>query len=71
MSSTTLDNISNRHVTVLYERVFKRRGHTKAIGAVARHLAEATYSVLKKREEYRDPRLNRVFANGGISAPLS
>ena len=61
----------NRHVTVLYERIWKRRGHTTAIGAVARHLAESTYSVLKKREEYRDPRLNRVFANGGISAPVS
>jgi retron-type reverse transcriptase len=31
-----------------------RRGHQKAIGAVARHLAEATYWVLKKKELYRE-----------------
>jgi hypothetical protein len=35
-----------RHVSRLYERVARRKGHQKAIGAVARHLAEATYWVL-------------------------
>jgi len=59
------------HVTVLYNRIHAKRGHFTAIGAVARHLAEATYWVLKKREPYRDPRLSRVFADGGISAYLS
>jgi hypothetical protein len=46
-----------RHVSQLYERVARRKGHPKAIGAVARHLAEATYWVLTKREPYREPRL--------------
>ena len=32
-----------RHVSRLYERIARRKGHSKAIGAVARHLAEATY----------------------------
>jgi len=32
-----------RHVHRLYERVVRRKGHQKAIGAVARHLAGATY----------------------------
>jgi transposase len=45
----------NRHVSLLYDRVRKRRGHQKAICAVARHLAEATYWVLTKREPYREP----------------
>ncbi len=45
-----------RHTSRLYERVRKRRGHQKAIGAVARHLAEAAYWVLTKREPYREPR---------------
>ncbi len=49
-----------RHVSVLYERVARRRGHQKAIGAVARHLAEATYWILTRREPYRDPRAPRV-----------
>jgi len=45
----------NRHVSRLYNRVSKRRGHHQAIGAVARHLAEAAYWVLTKREPYRAP----------------
>jgi len=44
-----------RHVSRLYDRVKRRRGHPKAIGAVGRHLAEATYWMLTKHEPYRDP----------------
>jgi transposase len=44
-----------RHVSRLYERVKRRRGHPKAIGAVGQHLAEATYWMLTKGEPYRDP----------------
>lgn len=51
-----------RHVSRLYERVKRRRGHPKAIGAVGRHLAEATYWILKKQEPYRDPAVDRVQA---------
>ena len=46
-----------RHASRLYERIAKRKGHSKAIGAVARHLAEATFHVLTRREPYRDPAL--------------
>lgn len=49
-----------RHVSRLYGRLLSRRGHAKAIGAVARHLAEATYQVLTRREGYRDPALGRT-----------
>jgi len=49
-----------RHVSRLYERVKRRRGHPKAIGAVGRHLAEATYWMLKKQEPYRDPATDRA-----------
>ena len=48
-----------QHVSRLYERVKRRRGHQKAIGAVGRHLAEATYWMLKKKEAYRDPATDR------------
>lgn len=44
-----------RHVSRLYEHLARRRGHPKAIGAVARHLVEATYWMLTKREAYREP----------------
>jgi len=49
-----------RHVSRLYERVKRQRGHPKAIGAVGRHLAEATYWMLKNREPYRDPATDRA-----------
>ena len=45
----------DRHVSRLYLRIRKRRGHFKAIGAVMRHLAEATYHILNKMEPYREP----------------
>jgi len=51
-----------RHVSRLYERVQRRRGHPKAIGAVGRHLAEATYWILTKHEPYRDPATDRAAA---------
>ena len=44
-----------RHVSRLYARIQQRKGHAKAVGAVARHLVEASYWILTKREPYREP----------------
>ncbi len=44
-----------RHVSQLYFRLRARKGHSKAVGAVARHLAEAAFHVLSGQQEYRDP----------------
>lgn len=44
-----------RHVSQLYFRLRQRKGHAKAVGAVARHLAEAAFHVLSRHEGYRDP----------------
>jgi transposase len=44
-----------RHVSRLYDGIKARRGHGKAIVAVARHLAEASFWMLKKGESYREP----------------
>jgi hypothetical protein len=57
----------HRHVSRLYERIARRKGHPKAIGAVARHLAEATFWLLRKQEVYREPR-RQPFRRQGISA---
>jgi len=57
-----------RHITKLYTRIKARKDRPKAIGAVARHLAEATYHVWNKGEPYRDPSLNKVLSTGGVSA---
>ena len=48
-----------RHVSQLYRRVRQRKGHAKAIGAVARHLAEAAFHVLRGKQMYQDPSLGR------------
>jgi transposase len=45
----------NKHVIQLYERIRQRKGHAVAVGAVARHLAEAAYWMLKKNQPYREP----------------
>jgi transposase len=47
--------LANHHIGRLYRRVKKRKSHAVAIGAVARHLAEATYWILTKGEPYREP----------------
>jgi transposase len=49
----------DRHVSQLYRRLRQRKGHPKAIGAVARHLAEATFHLLRGKQMYRDPALGR------------
>jgi len=49
-----------RHVVRLYERVKERTNmHGKATMAVARHLAEASYWILKKQESYQEPHSRR------------
>jgi transposase len=53
-----------RHTSRPYERVARRRGHQKAIGAVARHLSEAAYWILARKEDYRKPGL----AQGSVNA---
>ena len=64
----TRGRMARRHVSRLYERVARRKGHAKAIGAVARHLAEATYWMLSKGEVYREPTASGRVRPRGISA---
>lgn len=53
------------HVSQLYRRLRGRKGHHKAIGAVARHLAEAAFHVLRRKQMYRDPGLGRGRTSPG------
>ncbi len=43
------------HLDGLYHRLAPGKGHGRAIVAVARHLAEASYWVLRKRQPYKAP----------------
>lgn len=47
---------AERHSVRLYLRLRQHKGHAKAVVAVARHLAEAAFWVLKKDEPYREPK---------------
>jgi len=47
----------DRHVSQRYRMLKQRKGHGKAIVAVARHLAEATWHVWNQNKVYRDPAL--------------
>jgi transposase len=65
-------HLAGRHVVRLYQRVRRKRNYQKAVVAVARHLAEAAYWILKKQEVYREPQPKRkTELKPAISATLS
>jgi transposase len=49
--------LPNRHVSQIYNRIRLKSGHAKAVGAVGRHLAEASYWILTKDVDYKEPGL--------------
>lgn len=53
------------HVGALYQRLLARRGHGRATVAVARHLAEASYWILRKQEPYRAPHSQLISSRKG------
>ncbi len=62
--------LPERHVSQLYARLRAKKGHSRAVGAVARHLAEAAFHVLRRKVAYRDPAaVGRT--NGGVNATMS
>jgi transposase len=58
------EHLAQRHVGQLYSRIRHRRGHASAVGAVARHLAEATYWMLTKKEPYHERGIPEVSPQG-------
>jgi transposase len=61
---------SDRHVVQLYQRIMKRKGFAKAVVAVARHLAEAAYWVLRKNESYKEPGQKTPISSTRMSTRL-
>lgn len=66
--STHRKHWAYRHSVRLYNRIAARKNHQKAVGAVARHLAEATYWMLRKEEDYKEPKSISEVIKGEISA---
>jgi transposase len=58
-----------KYVAHLYERIKRRKGHSVAVGATARYLAEATYWVLTKEEPYKEPPCRRSAAVMSAASP--
>ncbi len=61
-------NWRKKYVVHLYERTRRRKGHSVAVGATARYLAESTFWVLNKSEPYREP---PHWAPEGKKSPVS
>jgi transposase len=59
-------NVSHKHVKAyshtraLYQRLREKKRYGTAAVAVARHLAEASWWMLQKQEDYREPHNRRV-----------
>jgi transposase len=54
------NQMTGRHVVELLKRIQKQKGYPKAAVAVGRHLAEATYCMLKRNEPYHEPNFNKA-----------
>jgi transposase len=54
------DHNPGRHTVELLKRIQKQKGYPKAAVAVGRHLAEATYCMLKHNEPYNEPNLRKT-----------
>jgi transposase len=60
-----LKTYRHSHIGCLYQRLLAKREHGRAIVAVARHLAEASYWILRKQEPYRAPHQNKISSRNG------
>jgi transposase len=49
-----------KYVCRVYDRVGRRKGHAIAVGAVARHLAESAFWILKRQQPYRPPAIRQA-----------
>jgi len=57
------NQMEGRHVVDLLRRIQKQKGYAKAAVAVGRHLAEATYCMLKRNEPYCEPNLKKTVSS--------
>jgi transposase len=49
-----------KYVCHIYDQVARRKGHAVAVGAVARHLAESAFWILKRQQPYRPPAVQQA-----------
>jgi len=49
-----------KYVCQVYDQVCQRKGHAIAVGAVARHLAEAAFWIPTRQQPYRPPAVRQA-----------
>ena len=49
-----------KYVCQIYDQVCQRKGHAIAVGAVAHHLAEASFWILTRQQPYRPPAIRQA-----------
>jgi transposase len=70
--SANQHRMEGRHAVELLKRIQKRSGHPQAVTAVARHLAESAYIMLRYKTPYREPERPRIVSsNTGVSTRLA
>jgi transposase len=52
--------VKDSYTALLYQRLKGRRGHRRAIVAVAHHIVEAMYHMLRNHEPYREPDITHL-----------
>jgi len=57
------NRLEQSHAVQLYRRIRHKKGHAKAVVALARHLAEATFWVLTRGEQYKEPKRKQVVSS--------
>jgi transposase len=62
---TQQKRLAGTHAVRLYQRVKAKQNSQKAAVAVGRHLAEASYWMLIKKEAYREPKAGKVSSTHG------
>jgi len=50
-----------KYVCQVYDQVCQRKGHAIAVGAVARHPAEAAFWILTRQQPYRPPAVRQAY----------
>jgi transposase len=50
-----------KYICHIYDQVARRKGHAIAVGAVARHLAESAFWILKRQQPYRPPAIRQAL----------
>lgn len=59
---TSIDNIKQPYFTIRYQRIKKRRGHRKAIIAIARMMISSSYHMVSEKKPFKPTDYKELMA---------